>query len=81
MKKVSDFFVKFKSIKHIEIYIALVLALIVIALIALSGFSTQNATKNTINESYISQMEHKIVSVIEKIDGCGNATAAISHDA
>ena len=71
-------FAKIKSIKNIEIYVALILAIVVI-LIVFVGSGSKNTTKSTSDESYISQMEHKICSVIEKIDGCGKATVAISY--
>ena len=81
MKKIKDLIAKVRSVKNIELILAGVLAVVVvIAIIISANFSTQNVTKNTDDESYITQMEHKIVSVIEKIDGCGKVTVAISHD-
>ena len=78
MTFIKKLFTKIKSIKNIEIYVALILALVVI-LIVFVGSGSKNTTKSTADESYISQMEHKICSVIEKIDGCGKATVAISY--
>ncbi|MCH5156942.1 MAG: hypothetical protein J1G02_03580 [Clostridiales bacterium] len=69
---------KFKSIKNIEIYVALVLALVVI-LIVFVGAGTKNKSQSSANDTYISQMEHKICSVIENIAGCGKASVAISY--
>ena len=82
MNKIKNLINKFKSIKNIEIYLALVLGLIVIAAVAIgSGFSTGNSTKSVSDDSYIAIMENKIASVVGKIEGCGNVTVAISHDA
>ena len=69
---------KLKSIKNIEIYVALVLALVVV-LIVFVGSNSKSSAKSVSDESYISQMEHKICSVVENIDGCGKATVAISY--
>ena len=69
---------KLKSIKNIEIYVALILALVVI-LIVFVGADSKKTSKSVSDESYISQMEHKICSVVENIAGCGKATVAISY--
>ena len=71
-------FAKIKSVKNIEVYIALVLAVVVILIVFLGGRAKK--IKETVSdESYISQMEHKICSVVESIEGCGKATVAISY--
>ena len=69
---------KLKSIKNIEIYVALVLALVVVLIVFL-GNGSKNVSKSVSDDTYISQMEHKICSVVENIDGCGKATVAISY--
>ena len=81
MNKLKAIFTKIKSVKNIEIYVAVVLAVIVVAIVLLSKVSTKNASENTSSQSYIAEMEHKIVSVIQKIDGVGKVEVAISHDA
>ncbi|MCH5153433.1 MAG: hypothetical protein J1F68_05730 [Clostridiales bacterium] len=78
MTFVKKVFAKLKSIKNIEVYIALVLALVVV-LIVFMGSGSKNTTKSVSDDTYISQMEHKICSVVEKIAGCGKATVAISY--
>ena len=75
MKK---FFAKLKSIKNIEIYVALILAAIVLIFVFASGRS-KNTSQSIDDDTYISQMEHKICSVIQNIDGCGNAKVVISY--
>ena len=69
---------KLKSVKNIEMYVALVLALVVV-LIVFIGSGSKNSSKSVTDDTYISQMEHKICSVVEKIAGCGKATVAISY--
>lgn len=81
MEKIKKIFAKIKSVKNIEIFVALVLGLVVIAIVFIGGFSTKKAEENVSGESYIDEMEHKIVSVIQKIDGVGKVAVAISHDA
>ena len=76
VKKVID---KIKKIKNIEIYIALVLALVVVVIVFASSGVKNTSNNITADESYISQMEHKICSVVENIAGCGKATVAISY--
>lgn len=74
----KKFVTKFKSIKNIELYIALALALVVVVVIFVGG-SNKNTENSVADNSYISQMEHKICSVVEKIQGCGKASVAISY--
>ena len=75
VKKVIE---KLKSIKNIELYIALILGLVVV-MIVFVGSGSKNATKSVADDTYISQMEHKICSVVENIAGCGKAKVVISY--
>ena len=77
MNAIKKFFSKIGSIKNIEIYVALILAVIVIVLV-FAGSATKNTSQSVSDDSYIGQMEHKICSVIQKIAGCGKAEVAIS---
>ena len=77
MSSIKKFFSKLKSIKNIEIYAALILAVIVIVLVFTTA-SAKNNTQTATDDTYIGQMEHKICSVIQKIAGCGKAEVAIS---
>ena len=79
MNGINKFFQKVKSIKNIEIYIALILAVIVIICV-FAGSGVKNTSKTVDNDTYPNEMEHKICSVIQKIDGCGKAQVAISYD-
>ncbi|MCH5160079.1 MAG: hypothetical protein J1F66_04435 [Clostridiales bacterium] len=79
MNAIKNFFAKLKSIKNIEIYIALILAVVVILLV-FAGNGAKNTSKTVEDDTYIDEMEHKICNVIQKIDGCGKAEVAISYD-
>ncbi|MCM1290003.1 MAG: hypothetical protein NC132_04820 [Corallococcus sp.] len=75
-------FAKIKSVKNIELYLALAFALIaVVVILALSGGFSKNDTQNqdvaNFNE-YISYMENKLTSVIGQMDGCKNVKVAVS---
>ena len=79
MNGIKSIITKLKSIKNIEIYVALVLAVVVI-LIVFFGGGAKNTSQSVVDDSYIDEMEHKICSVIQNIDGCGKAAVAISYD-
>ncbi len=73
---------KIKSVKNLELYIALALALVVcITLFATSTKVDNSAQDTTQFDEYISVMENKISSVIEKMDGCKNVKVAITYSA
>ena len=78
MNGVKKFFAKLKSIKNIEMYVALILAVIVILLVFV-GSGTKNTSKTVADDTYIGKMEHKICSVIQNIAGCGKADVVISY--
>lgn len=78
MNKIKQLFSKIKSIKNIEIYAALILALVVVIIVFASSGS-KNTSNSVSDDTYISQMEHKICSVVEKIEGCGKVSVAISY--
>ena len=78
MNGIKKFFAKLKSIKNIEIYAALILAAIVIIFV-FAGSTAKNASKSVADNTYKSEMEHKICSVIQNIAGCGKADVVISY--
>lgn len=80
MGKIKKLFSKIKSVKNIEIYIAVILAVVVLGIVLISNSSTKTTDKKTDGESYIAELEHKIVSVVQKIDGVGKVVVAITHD-
>ena len=81
MNLIKKLYAKIKAVKNIEIYIAVALAVVVLSIVAFGGFSTKNAEEKVSTESYIDELEHKIISVVEKIDGVGKVVVAITHDA
>lgn len=81
MVKIKKIFDKIKSVKNVELYAALILGAVVLAIVLLGNISTKNVNENASSESYIAELEHKIVSVVQKIDGVGKVTVAITHDA
>ena len=78
MKVIRKLYEKLRSVKNIELYAALVLSLVLIVVIFV-GVKQKNPDEQTVDESYIGMMEHKICSVVEKIEGCGKASVAISY--
>ena len=78
MNAIKKFFSKLKAIKNIEIYVALILALIVIVCVFV-GNGSKNVSKSVSDDTYTSEMEHKICSVIQNIAGCGKASVVISY--
>ena len=80
MNSIKSFFAKLKSIKNIEVYVALILAVIVLLLVFV-GNGSKNASKTVADDTYMGEMEHKICSVIRNIDGCGKAHVVISYGA
>lgn len=89
-EKISNIFKKLKSIKHIEIYIALIVALIVCGVYFLnirSGKSDQNSlsTKNDNNEAnfsssaeYVRYIENKLENVITNVKGVDKANVVVT---
>ena len=78
IKKLAE---KLKSIKNIELYVALALGVIVLVVVlATSSANSDNYVEDTTDfDAYISAMENKISSVIGNMDGCGNVNVAITY--
>lgn len=82
MGKIKECLTKLKSAKNIELYLALVLCLVVVALcFVLPNFQQKTSQNDTVEQSYIAQMENKLVTVLGSIDGCGKVSVAISYSA
>jgi len=75
------FFQKLKSIKHIEIIIAVILGAIVL-LIYFSTFSTKStdgtAYESTSSSEYAAMLETKLAKVISQISGAGNVSVMVT---
>ncbi len=80
MGRIKNWVAKIKSIKNIELYLALALALVVVLLAfgnsSMEGKISQNDFSS---QSYIAQMENKLVTVLGNIEGCGKVSVAISY--
>lgn len=82
MGKIKDCISKLKSRKNIELYVALVLCLVVVVLyFLLPKFQQKTLQNDTVQQSYIAQMENKLVTVLGNIEGCGKVSVAISYSA
>lgn len=82
MGKIKDCISKLKNTKNIELYVALVLCLVVVALyFLLPKFQQKTSQNDTVQQSYIAQMENKLVTVLGNIEGCGKVSVAISYSA
>ena len=72
---------KFKSIKHIEIYIAIIF-IVVILLIFFSNQTTKEKKKISTNEmtvtTYINHMEQDLEEILSNISGVSNVKVMIS---
>ncbi|MBQ8434240.1 MAG: hypothetical protein IJX23_05500, partial [Clostridia bacterium] len=72
MGKIKDFFTKIKSNKNIELYIALCLAVVLLVTVFVAPNIQQKTFQNdTASQSYIAEMENKLITVLGNIDGCG----------
>lgn len=76
-----NFFQKLKSIKHIEIIIAIILGAIIL-LVYLSTFSSKapdnTAYESTNSSEYAAMLEKKLANVLSQIDGVGNVSVMIT---
>ena len=78
---------KLKNIKHIEIYITIIFAIILILVFFSSTDKTstssikQNSTKEEITvTSYIDNMETKLENILSKINGAGDVSVMVTLD-
>lgn len=78
-----NLFKKLKSIKHIEIILAILFGLIILLVYFSSAFSAPSNTKTRANENativsaYITEIEDKLANILSKIDGAGNVSVMI----
>ncbi len=80
-KSGSAIFTKLKNIKHLQIYIAVILGIIVLV-IYFSTFKTSSNTEEEINSvvtsEYISNLESRMERVLSEISGAGNVKVLIT---
>lgn len=79
MSKIKNLLSKLKSIKNIELYVALLLALVVMVIAFIQPASQKTFSKDDASQSYIEQMENKLITVLNSIEGCGRVKVAISY--
>ena len=78
MSKLKDWTEKLKSKKSLPLVIAAVLALTVLLVVCFGGSFDKTSDEPASAQSYIDDLQNKLVSVIQKIDGCGKADLVIS---
>ncbi|MBP3619368.1 MAG: hypothetical protein J6J24_01770 [Clostridia bacterium] len=85
MNKLKDVWNKFKSVKHFQIYIALLFAIIV-CVIYFSFFKNTNTDKSTnlstdanlSTDEYVETLENKLCNVLSNISGVGQVDVVIT---
>ena len=84
MGKLKDIWSKLKSIKHIEIYLALIVGLVV-CVIYFSAFTNKSDTQEKVSTGnytngveYVDYLENKLCNVLSNIEGVGDVSAIIS---
>lgn len=86
MDKLKDFVKKLKSVRHIEIYLAVIVGLIVIICYFLfvtkpENKKEENSTENYSNaQEYADYLENKLCNVLSNITGVGDVSAIITLD-
>ncbi|MBR6779143.1 MAG: hypothetical protein IKM43_03270 [Clostridia bacterium] len=78
---------KLKKIKHIEVYVA-ILFIVILALIYLSNFKSDNASKTTKDTTtkeltitaYVDDLEHNLEEILTNIGGITNVKVMITLD-
>ena len=80
MGKIKDFVTKIKSIKNIELYVAFLLAFVLLLTVFVVPQISQKTFQNdSASQSYIAEMENKLITVLGNIEGCGKVNVAISY--
>ena len=80
MGKIKDFVTKIKSIKNIELYVAFLLAFVLLLTVLVVPQISQKTFQNdSASQSYIAEMENKLITVLGNIEGCGKVNVVISY--
>lgn len=77
MNKLKEWTEKLKSKKSLPLVIAAVLAVMVLFIVCVGGSFDKTSDEPASAQSYIDDLQNKLVSVIQKIDGCGRAEVAV----
>lgn len=87
MSKIKSFFEKFKKIKHIHIYVAVLVGIVICLIYFCSFTSGKKKPDNTDNNStenygtsveYIDFLENKLSNVLSKVSGVGKVEVIIT---
>ncbi len=79
--KDSKLWQKIKSIKHLQIYIAIALGIIIVLIYFSTFGSAQKTTGNAENgiiSSYVSELEYRLGNVLSDLKGAGNISVMIT---
>ena len=79
---------KLKNIKHIEIYITAIFAIILILIFfsstgskkSTTSYSKSNASSQTTITSYIDNMETKLENILSQVQGASNVSVMVTMD-
>lgn len=85
-EKLSSLWDKLKKVKHIEIYICVIFAAVIIAVyltsLGVTSKGRQNSTENTTSfsssEEYVEYLENKLEVVLANVKGAGKVSVAIT---
>lgn len=77
-KSFSNLFKKLKSIKHIEVILALLIGVIIL-LVYFSSTSSNSYSSNNKTQisSYTTEIEYKLSNILSQIDGAGNVSVMV----
>jgi stage III sporulation protein AG len=85
MSKLKSFWTKFKSIKHIEIIIAVVVGVVIclVYLLFVTSSKNDNSQENSTEDytsavEYVDWLENKLCNVLSKIDGVGDVNVIVT---
>ena len=80
---------KLKNIKHIEIYITLIFAIVLILIFfssmgsskkSTNSYSKSNTTQQTTITAYIDNMENKLEQILSQVQGASNVSVMVTLD-
>ena len=80
---------KLKNIKHIEIYITLIFAIVLILIFfssmgsskkSTTSYSKSNTTQQTTITAYIDNMENKLEQILSQVQGASNVSVMVTLD-
>lgn len=76
----SDLFKKIKSVKHIEIIVAVILVAIMLLIYASTLTGSKNTFSDDTNNTVKLEVEERMEQILEKIDGAGRVSVMIYYE-